>query len=316
MDQADIINLSAGDYRAKISVAHGANCVSLRNVKWNAVILREPEEGKEPDQTFLYGMPVLFPVNRISGAVFTFEGRTYRFPVNEPATGCHLHGELHRMHFEAEDQTLHSVRCIYRATKERPYLDFPHNYRIVICYSLTQDGLEQTVEVINDSEHNMPLMLGFHTTFRIPFLEGSEGKDIRAFVPAAEEYERNEFFLPTGKIAEADEVTEKLRSGELIPEEYFISRHYRTDCDKMVLRDSKKKISLVYENCSDMPFRLIYNGGSKEFLCMEPMNCMTDCINAPFPLNKTGFSYIKPGETKRFRSVIRLCKEDNDGTYR
>ena len=79
-------HIRAGDYTATIDLSAGANCIRLRNEKYGAALLREPPEN--PDNPYLYGMPVLFPVNRISGGRFRFQGREYVFPINEPATGC------------------------------------------------------------------------------------------------------------------------------------------------------------------------------------------------------------------------------------
>ena len=86
------INLASDDWSAVIDLLHGANCISLRNKKYHAALLREPPENIKLDNPYLYGMPILFPVNRIENGIFEFEGREYVFPINEPSTGCHLHG--------------------------------------------------------------------------------------------------------------------------------------------------------------------------------------------------------------------------------
>src|SRR5690606_6572710 len=44
----------------------------------------------------LYGTPVLFPPNRIADGRFTYRGREYRFDINEPARGNHIHGFVHK----------------------------------------------------------------------------------------------------------------------------------------------------------------------------------------------------------------------------
>ena len=49
-----------------------------------------------------YGLPILFPPNRIDGGHFTFAGKEYQFEVNEPATGNSLHGFLHKEPWEIE----------------------------------------------------------------------------------------------------------------------------------------------------------------------------------------------------------------------
>ena len=120
-----IVKLQAGYYTALINTERGANCISLRNSKYNAVILREPNKSGVLDNPYLYGMPILYPVNRISGGSFEFEGRIYRFPINEPQTNCHLHGMMHEMEFEISEIGDSFVKCVF----ERQYLDFPHRFR-------------------------------------------------------------------------------------------------------------------------------------------------------------------------------------------
>ena len=88
------LTIENGDWSAVIDLAHGANCIELKNKRYGASLLREPPKNGELDNPYLYGMPLLFPVNRIENGTFEFEGRRYVFPINEPSTGCHLHGEF------------------------------------------------------------------------------------------------------------------------------------------------------------------------------------------------------------------------------
>ena len=122
------VKLQAADYTAVINPRRGANCISLQNLKYNAVILREPDKSGIPDNPYLYGMPLLFPPNRISNAEFEFENRIYKFPVNEPNTGCFLHGTIHETDFSVLDVSTTSIKLYYEATKEKPYLSFPHEF--------------------------------------------------------------------------------------------------------------------------------------------------------------------------------------------
>ncbi len=133
----NIITIKSENWTAKINLSRGANCISLKNSKFSADILREPDYSKELDNPYIYGMPILFPVNRISGGEFEFEGRKYKFPVNELETNCHLHGELHNMPFEAEELGGDFVKCIFKA----PYLDFPRRFILSVTYRLTESGL-------------------------------------------------------------------------------------------------------------------------------------------------------------------------------
>ena len=222
------ISIHCGEWSAIIDTKHGANCIGLRNEKYGAKLLRElPNEG-EPDNPYLYGMPILFPVNRIDGGSFAFEGRRYVFPINEPSTGCHLHGEMHKMPFAVIKQDKHFVQCRYRA-KSGDYLGFPHAFEILQEYELKEDGFYHTVTVTNLSENNMPLFLGFHTTFNTLFTASGRPENIFVFANISEEYERNMEvnYLPTGEKPAFDAVSMALSEGAYKPFEKKTSRHYR-----------------------------------------------------------------------------------------
>lgn len=301
-----IYEIKSGDYTAKINLSRGANCISIRNSKYNAKILREPDYSNELDNPYLYGMPILYPVNRISEGKFDFEGREYVFPINEPSTNCHIHGELHNTEFYVVDKGEDYIVCEYKSNGK--YLDFPHEFRIVMTYTLKEDGLYQETEIENQSDKNMPNFLGFHTTFNIPFIEGGNSSDITVLTEVGDEIERNmSVYLPTGKILPEDEITKKMNDGTFNPFERVLSRHYKTgEGRKIEIRDAVQKIKVVYENDEKYDFRLIYNGNADEYICLEPMNCMANCQNSHFDREYAGFDYIEPGKSKTYISVIKI----------
>jgi len=305
-----LVTIESGDYSAVINLSRGANCISLRNEKYNARILREPDYSKgELDNPYLYGMPILFPVNRISGGQFEFEGRTYRFPINEEKTGCHLHGMLHQAEFELLKQSSSRVLCAYKADKNAPYLEFPHEFEIRMEYTLDEKGLTHKVEVINHSEQNMPLMLGFHTTFNIAF--AGDG-DVVARAEISEEYERNMAvnYLPTGNKPTFDNVSNALNEGEFSVRSLPVSRHFRAGGKgNLELYNKDKCLRMVYENDEKYAFRLIYNGKADEYICLEPQNCLANAPNSPFSREEAGFQYINPGASIVFISKLGIKEQ-------
>ncbi len=300
--------LSCGDYTAAIDIAHGANCVSLRHGGYGAQILREPDvPWEQRDNPYLYGMPVLFPVNRISGGRFTFEGREYIFPVNEPQTGCHLHGTLHATPFREVEHGEHRTVCVFHA-EAGEYLGFPHAFEVRITYELSENGLSVTTAVTNLSMENMPVFIGFHTTFRTLFAKESRPEDVGALVDIETEYERNmQNYLPTGAKLPLDDVSHALAAGEFLPMSQPVSRHYRAggDC-RMRLTDRRLGLAVVYENSENLPFRLIYCGGEAGYICMEPQTCLANCQNAPIPRDEGGFAVIEPRQRVEYRSKIYI----------
>lgn len=305
----DIREIRFGEYSASINVSRGANCISLRHGGYGARILREASyDGGELDNPYLYGMPILFPVNRISGGCFSFEGREYVFPINEPSTNCHLHGELHRASFSVLEQSGERIVCSFRADKENPYLEFPHEFEVMIEYSLSSEGFHQKNTVHNLSDENMPCMLGFHTTFNSLFA-GSGRTEVGAEI--AEEYERNmKNYLPTGEKPDFDEVSEALLAGSFSPLGRPISRHYRAKSGgRLWIRNADKALRVVYENDEKLGFRLIYNGGADEYICLEPQTCLANAPNSPFDRSEAGFGYVPPHKEITYHSRIYIMEE-------
>lgn len=302
----NLVQLKGYGYTAVIDLNHGANCISLRHQS-GAILLREPHDPDHLDNPYLYGMPILFPVNRIENGVFFFDGRKYAFPINEPATSCHLHGELHKTAFLLTEQTVSTLKCRYIATKDSPYLSFPHEFEILMEYALREDGFYHTVTVTNLSQQNMPVFLGFHTTFNTLFASSSRAENMRVFADISEEYARNMDvnYLPTGVKPPFDTTSAALLMGTYCPFAEKASRHYR-GCGKMSITDIENRLRVVYENDKKYPFRLIYNGGDAGYICLEPQTCLANCPNSPFSREEAGFDFLRVGEQKIFHSKIYL----------
>lgn len=299
-----IEHLASGGYTASINLSRGANCISLRNQALGVKLLREPDYSRELDNPYLYGMPILFPVNRISGGTFEFDGRQYALPVNEEKTGCTLHGQLHAMEFQVEEQGEDFLDCVYRSNGTYPYM--PHDFTIRIQYRLSPEGMDQRTTVINHSHCRMPLFLGFHTTFNLAFVQGGKPKNCRAFAEVSQEIERNmAVYLPTGNVPAFDEISENLNRGALNPTVGAISRHYRMGGKgNMGIYDPDAQLLLRYENDEKFGWRLVYNGEGREYICLEPQTCMANCPNSPFDRDFAGFSWLEPGEERMFLSKI------------
>ena len=300
----NIITLTCGQMTAKVNASRGANCISLRHEGYGAKILRELDY-ENLDNPYLYGMPILFPVNRIAGGTFTFEGRAYTFPINEPNTGCHLHGTVHEMPFEVVRQT--ENESIFRLTTEARN-GFPHKHTIELSYLLKENGLSITAAVTNHSQENMPCFLGYHTTFRVPFVEGTDPKNVFVLADVSHLVERNmENYLPTGNILPDDEHTIEMQHGSFPALKLPMSRHYRSFGENRIrLIDREKGLKVVYENDPELCWRLFYNGNADEYICLEPQTCMVNCQNLDYDPSFSGFAVVTPGECKEFHSEIRL----------
>ena len=302
----NISKISFGDYTAQINISRGANCISLINKKYNARILREPDYSKELDNPFLYGMPILFPVNRIEDGKFEFEGRQYTFPITDEKTNCHVHGFLHQAEFKLVEKSENSVKCRYDS--DELYEFFPHKFSVEISYSLNDDGLTQETCIYNLSDTNMPVFLGFHTTFNVPFVSGASDENVFVYAQIIDEIERDAVrYLPTGRVLKGDNIFHQFKEGKLLPCKNKISKHYKAEKDGIIeLLDVEKRIKVVYSNDEKFGWRLFYNGGSNEFICLEPQTCMVNCQNLKHDRKDTGFDYISSHSFKKYVSKIYI----------
>ena len=283
--------LKHGDYTAVINLDRGANCISLRHKNLDKGILREPNfNAKTLDNPYLYGTPILFPVNRIENGTFIFNDEEYTFTINEEKTNCHLHGYLHEKPFSLISKTESSIVCEY---SEKSRKGFPHDFKIIIKYDLSVEGLTQTVTVKNLSNKVMPCMLGFHTTFNL-------NKGDRVYAGVKKEIYRNmDNYLPTGEILPLDSVGKDLLAGTFTPK--FLSKHYLACNNNAFIYNRDKNYKIVYEYDEKYLYRLIY--GTEEFICLEPQNCVVNAPNLLGELKNSGVTKIKPNSEEKF-----ICK--------
>ncbi len=244
-----IYKLDNGRMYAEIFALRGANPIKLIDRELDADILRSPIKLSdfETENPYLYGMPILFFPNRISGGKFSYGGREYVFPINEPTTNCSLHGTLHETPFSVVEYTKTSLKCRYRATKNAPYHSFPHEFTLDLTYSLENGNFVQRAEFKNDSDSEMPVALAFHTTLNIPFAKEGNADSVRAKIALRREFLRDKNYLPTGEILENSRYITELSDGSFCPAENTVSAFFEDAGEKKAtLTDMKAGIELSY----------------------------------------------------------------------
>lgn len=213
------VEFSKGEYTALLIPEMGANLVRLANTRLGAEILRTPGPGEI--ETFrsrpqVFGLPILFPPNRIADGRYVFEGRTYQYPITIERERNYHHGVLKSEAFlvskarETDREVMIECRYYANAGNDAVYRDFPHEFKCKITYRLTAEGLEQEVVFFNRSETRMPLGVGFHTPLTIPFAGGIDA-DYVMRLAVGEEVELDGRNLPTGRRLPLSEQFSKLR---------------------------------------------------------------------------------------------------------
>ena len=289
-------------YKVEIVPKYGMNCIKALCESPCADILKTPLDIDilGDDDAFLFGIPVLFFPNRISGGKFEFEGREYKFPINEPKLNNFCHGTLHKLPFEVIEYDNEQIKGVFVATENRPYLTFPHSFEFYVEYCIRQDGIYQIVSIKNTSDKNMPVALGFHTTFNL-----SDKNTIR--IPAARDVERSfETFLPTGRMYESFDLKQPLIAGIFKPGGNPISKLFELDGRKMQIFDEETNVTVTYVFDEKYKYCMMYSSNGRDHICIEPQTWLTNCPNLDVDRNECGFDFIEPGEVKIYTSVLRV----------
>ncbi len=299
------IHLLGGGYEADISSQKGGICFRLVHTPTGADLLRTPRDEEHwKENVYLFGNPPLFPPNRIVGGTFDFNGSTYTLPLNEPQTGCHIHGALWNLPFMVEDPERDRVKLVYRA-KANEYIGFPHAFTFVREYRLDEAGLTETDTVTNDSDTPMPFMLAYHTTFNLPFLKDGKREDLRFSLPVGREEMRTEQFIPTGVFRDPAEREAEMQSGAYVPFGKHLSAFYEC-AGEMLLTDTASGISISYTGDEQYPYRMLFQTASGEFFVCEPQTCAIDCFHLEGDPMDHGLIVLNPTEVREFKTRIAV----------
>ncbi|MBQ8380994.1 MAG: aldose 1-epimerase [Clostridia bacterium] len=300
------VKISGGGYVAEFRSDFGGNCYKLCHTESGAELLRTPKDDNELlSEIYLFGNPILFPPNRISGASFTFEGREYKFPMNEKATGCHIHGALYKTPFEIKELYSDSVVFYYRA-KAGEYIGFPHDFRIERSYKADENGLTECVEVFNESEENMPFMLAFHTTMNVPFIPSSSGEDCYFYAPVGREHIRDDKYLPTLEYVGGRKREKELSSGEYKVYEGPLSAFYESLGNENRIIDKASGRELYYRASEEYKYRMLWRKDGAPYLVAEPQTAAIDCFHLEEPADKKGLIVIAPGKSRKLYTYFGI----------
>ena len=301
-----VLILDNGIFRSEIVPEIGGNVISLRHRPSGTKLLREPADLCElqrfPEQ---FGLPVLFPPNRIRDGRFTFEGRHCQLPVNETAMNNHLHGLVVNKPWKLTAQTCSSAELSYDFTPSSPeYSGFPFAFMLKRELTLTGNGLLDCMTVTNRGNWNMPLGLGYHSTFP------AAPAQIRLSA-GGDQFEIGERYLPTGR---------HLDWGVIDPRQWFdptgINAGFHMRAETMIREDGRPfhGAEIRYENgtlryITDEKFGFWYTWnrrGQGDFISLEPVSWMADALNRPEPAETTGVRSLAPGAECVFQCELRF----------
>ncbi len=323
----DVIALSAGTYTATIAPFLGSNIIRMQDSATGIDFFRNDDSRTIEEvmaEPVTYGFPTLYLHNRLSGGVLKCSDHTYQFPINEPLFGNAIHGFLHeRAHSIVSAETSGTAaiaKTSYTYDEKDPFFTtFPVSFRADFTFTLDEDGMHYAFSMTNLSgDRQLPFGMCNHTAFKGPFVEDSDGMNVRLYIPIGEKWALDQNRIPTLDMLPHGNHDRQYMTGSLIPVKQIIDNDtFNTavgDLDGREFRgalmtDIKAKVDIVYEVSDDFLFWIIWNDeGEKEYFCVEPMTWMIDAPNLPIPADESGYCELAPGQTKTVTEHIYAKK--------
>ncbi|MCS7460926.1 aldose 1-epimerase [Paenibacillus doosanensis] len=257
---------------------------------------------------FQYGMPILFPPNRVHKGRFSYRGREYGLPINEPPD-FHLHGELCKRAWEIVEKGVSGDGGAYVTSRfsyaSHPDLMayFPHSLAFTVTYRLLAGRLYLEGAIVNDGEEESPLAFGLHPYFSLPF---HRGRDIILHAPALEEWPVTSQAMVKG-LPSQTEFSRSLNEG------VSISEYSELGCSLVTLREGgatcridvpDNAYSILFRLGPEFPYLVLFRPDWSSAYSLEPYTYVTDAFNLPYESERTGARGLMPGETFRFATSM------------
>ncbi len=283
------INLRAGGLLTRFDVA-------IENELLN--ILKLPFSEQYPLESNPYHpSAVLTPwVNRVRNGNYSFEGRNYQLPINEPNLGNAIHGLLAHAPFvvtesHATEETAH-IRISHTYAGDEKGFPFPFTFSI--DYTLEKKGgLLVSFHAVNTGASNMPFACGWHPYFGFP---GTKLDELKISFSAQSRFLSDSQMIPLQE--EAFDRTEPIDLGNEKLDHVFLLKPQADHVTE--LHDTRRNISFYLRQSSiQFPYLVVFAPDDQEAVAIEPMTANTDAFNTA-----EGLHVLAPGA--QFKGEVYL----------
>jgi aldose 1-epimerase len=308
----ELITLEAQGERAVIVPEAGCQCLSYRAGTLDVIAgPASPDAWREHPHRG--GIPILFPwPGRIAGARFTYRGREYRLPVNEPARGHAIHG------FACERAFRVTRRGPYFVTASLDSSDYPDlksiwpwPFAMQIDYEVG-NGLRLKARVANTGDSIMPFGFGAHPYFHAPLVPKGERGAMLIQLDADARWPLDARLIPTG-------ATEPLAGKYDLRAPHPIGTDTYDDAFRMApsssdvasaprarMIDPSMKVALEIRADATFGDFVVYAPPDNPVVALEPYTCAPDAFNLAARGVAAGMRELAPGEAFEAGFEIRV----------
>ena len=286
--------------RADIWPARGFNCFRW-SVQGRELLYADPQflEGSSPTRT---GIPILFPFpNRIHAGKFSWEGKEYQLPINDPQKQNAIHGFVCQRPWRVVGQGANAASAWisgeFLGSRDAPdcQSQWPADYRISVTYRLSADRLRIRAIVDNPDRKTLPFGLGYHPYFRMM------GESTIIMIHA-ENYWELEECLPSGirkPVAGLRDLRQPRLFGELTLDDILTDLPTEADAEGLCCRGTIRHDDASLEILASPSFRetVVFTPPHRQAFCIEPYTCTTDAINLQQRGVDAGLMILQPGQS-------------------
>ncbi|MGA7870828.1 MAG: hypothetical protein WCA22_08000 [Candidatus Binatus sp.] len=308
----ELIALEAQSERAVIVPGAGCQCLRYRAGTLDLIAgPADPDAWREHPHRG--GIPILFPwPGRIAGARFTFNGREYRMPVNEPARGHAIHGFACERAFRVTRRGPYFVTALLDSS-DYPDLKaiWPWPCALEIDYEVG-NGLRLKARITNTGNSVMPFGFGAHPYFHAPLNPKGARDAMLIQLDASARWPLDARLIPTGAAeplaGKYDLRAPRSLGGDTYDDAFRMApiSNGERQTPRARLIDPSLKVALEIRADAAFGDFVVFAPPDNPVVALEPYTCAPDAFNLAARGVAAGMRELAPGQTFEAGFEIRL----------
>jgi aldose 1-epimerase len=282
------LNDAANDVEVSIAPSVGNNAYEMKVHGKNILYFPHADAGEFQKRPRLGGIPFLAPwADLLNEPAFWANGKKYVFNMtlgnvrgNMPSHGLLVYSPLWRVTEVAADARSAHVTSRLEFWKHPDLMaqwPFAHEYEVT--YSLADGELEVKTTVTNLSAEAMPLVLGYHSFFRIPDIPRDEWV---ARYPARVHVIAGEHNIPTGEMRPLDLPNPLPLQGRTLDDGFTDLERDADGRAHFSIESGGKTVETLFGPKYTVATIWLPNapdGKPREFICFEPLTTIISGLN-------------------------------------
>ena len=234
---------------------------------------------------------ILFPFpNRLKKGSYSFEGKTYQFPINEPATNNALHGFANNPIFTIEnincDADFAEIHCRCQNKGMDPAYPFAFSFEVKLKIS-NPGSFEIEFLFKNEDSQKIPVGLGWH-----PYFNCFDDLDQASLqCPDCQYIDIDEFAIPNKERFDYSYFKKMRKIRNAVLDNAFELAPKESRAEVVLQSDRGKLIYWQDTGLNKFNYLQIFTPSHRKSIAIEPMTCNIDAFN-----NGDGLIVLKPGD--------------------